>query len=56
MTNPYQTDTDSDNVGNLCDNCQYTPNPDQQDSDGDGTGDRCDPDDDNDGICKRTSN
>ena len=52
MANPDQTDTDSDNVGDLCDNCLYAPNPDQRDSDGDGTGDICDPDDDNDGISK----
>ena len=49
MANPYQNDTDSDNVGDLCDNCQHLPNPDQQDSNGDGTGDTCE---DNDGISK----
>ena len=53
MANPDQTDTDFDNVGNLCDNCPYAQNPDQRDSDGDGSGNSCDADDDNDGISKR---
>ena len=53
MANADQNDRDFDNVGEVCDNCQQTPNPGQRDSDGDGTGDSCDPDDDNDGISKR---
>ena len=53
MANPYQTDRDFDNVGDLCDNCPQSPNPDQQDIDEDRTGDSCDGDDDNDGLSKR---
>lgn len=34
-------DTDSDGIGDLCDNCVNTPNPDQLDSDGNGIGDAC---------------
>ena len=37
-------DSDSDGVGDLCDNCPNTANPDQADSDGDGAGDACDTD------------
>ena len=50
MKNKDQEDTDSDNVGDVCDNCPELSNPDQQDSDSDGNGDACDDDDDNDGI------
>jgi Leucine-rich repeat (LRR) protein len=35
-------DTDSDGLGNLCDNCPDIYNPGQTDSDGDGVGDVCD--------------
>ncbi|MCC7313301.1 MAG: VCBS repeat-containing protein [Planctomycetes bacterium] len=35
-------DSDSDGVGNTCDNCPSVPNFDQQDADGDGVGDACD--------------
>jgi hypothetical protein len=43
-------DDDSDGVGNVCDNCAFTPNADQTDTDGDGAGDACDDDDDDDGF------
>uniref|UniRef100_A0A8C5HHU6 Thrombospondin-1 n=1 Tax=Gouania willdenowi TaxID=441366 RepID=A0A8C5HHU6_GOUWI len=60
-----QVDSDSDNVGDKCDNnqdidedghqnnmdnCPYIPNANQADHDKDGKGDACDHDDDNDGI------
>lgn len=42
MPNPNQTDFDSDNVGNECDNCDFYANPGQEDADGNGIGDVCD--------------
>ena len=45
-----QTDTDSDTVGDACDNCDSVSNLDQTDTDDDGQGDLCDDDDDGDGI------
>ncbi len=35
-------DSDTDGIGNGCDNCPGTPNPGQADSDSDGIGDACD--------------
>ncbi|MDH3960638.1 MAG: PxKF domain-containing protein, partial [Desulfuromonadales bacterium] len=43
-------DSDSDGVGNACDNCPFTGNADQANFDYDPEGDACDVDDDNDGI------
>ena len=40
MTNEDQVDTDSDGVGDVCDNSPHQPNPDQRGS-GDGSGDGC---------------
>jgi len=37
-----QTDSDGDEVGDVCDNCTNESNPSQQEADGDGAGDACD--------------
>jgi hypothetical protein len=50
VSNPSQTETDGDGIGDACDNCPSNANADQADNDGDAIGDVCDPDDDNDGI------
>lgn len=39
-----QVDSDYDGLGDVCDNCPFTPNTDQADEDGDGYGDVCDND------------
>lgn len=43
-----QTDSDTDGVGDVCDNCQSVVNPSQRDTDADGYGNFCDPDFNND--------
>ncbi len=50
------TDTDTDGVADLCDNCVDVMNADQADCDGDGEGDACEADEadqdmDGDGVC-----
>ena len=42
ISNPDQADADTDNIGDLCDNCATVANADQADQDGDGIGDACD--------------
>ncbi len=37
------SDSDSDGVSDVCDNCPDDPNPDQEDANGDGVGDACSP-------------
>jgi hypothetical protein len=40
--NPLQTNSDTDSLGDDCDNCLLVDNPDQWDSNNDGVGDWCD--------------
>jgi hypothetical protein len=63
VSNPAQTDSDSDGLGDACDpdndndgvadsgdNCPFTANPFQENFDGDALGDACDSDPDGDGV------
>ena len=50
------SDSDSDGVLDINDNCPNTPNPDQADTDGDGQGDACDDDIDGDGVLNGDDN
>jgi hypothetical protein len=68
-SNPGQTDTDNDKVGDACDNdddddgvndandnCPKVSNSGQTDTDNDGKGNSCDGDDDNDGVADSNDN
>ncbi|MCP4707655.1 MAG: hypothetical protein GY869_03435, partial [Planctomycetes bacterium] len=50
------TDSDSDGVCNLSDNCYRVYNPGQENADGDAFGDVCERDDDNDGVLDHLDN
>ncbi len=50
MDNQTQDNSDSDTLGDACDNCPGVDNQDQADNDSDGSGDVCDSDDDDDTV------
>jgi hypothetical protein len=50
-----QEDSDSDGIGDICDNCPNDANIDQEDSEGDGIGDACDNCQDNCNVYQKDS-
>lgn len=52
MYNPRQADSDSDGIGDRCDNCPFDTNPLQTDTDVNGEGDDCSIDMDGDGSVR----
>ncbi len=54
--NPSSTDSDSDGIADVSDNCPLIANPDQSDTDKDNIGDACDDDVDGDGVVNGQDN